>query len=197
MQGRGKGPPRPRRKGTKALTYLVVCLAGFACLAAYVWYQSYVAAAAAIAGQGSDAAATATAAAAATAVAAATGSTDMAGAAGPAGAVEGSLRGSAGGAGDAAVGNGAIASAAAAAEVEIPVRPAVNIPPVPRSGVPSHWTPVNVGGGRDPTVTLCKLDYDTYWRHPVSRFFAQEDTERTNELTECLLSPVLLSRLTD
>ena len=32
--------------------------------------------------------------------------------------------------------------------------------------MPSHWTPVNVGGGRDPSVTLCKLDYDTYWRHP-------------------------------
>ena len=49
---------------------------------------------------------------------------------------------------------------------QIAVRPAINIPPVPRSGVPSHWTPVNVGGGRDPAVTLCKLDYDSYWRHP-------------------------------
>lgn len=27
-----------------------------------------------------------------------------------------------------------------------PVRPAVNVPPVPRSGVPSHWTPISVGG---------------------------------------------------
>ena len=44
--------------------------------------------------------------------------------------------------------------------------PSINQPPVPRSGVPSHWTPITVGGGSDPTVTLCKLDYDTYWRNP-------------------------------
>jgi len=38
---------------------------------------------------------------------------------------------------------------------------AVLVPPVPRGGVPSHWTPVSVGRGKDPLVTLCKLDYDT------------------------------------
>ena len=44
--------------------------------------------------------------------------------------------------------------------------PSINQPPVPRSGVPSHWTPITVGGGSDPMVTLCKLDYDSYWRNP-------------------------------
>lgn len=42
----------------------------------------------------------------------------------------------------------------------------VNIPPVPKSGVPSHWTPIDVDFASDPRVTLCKLDYDTYWRNP-------------------------------
>ena len=44
--------------------------------------------------------------------------------------------------------------------------PSINQPPVPRSGVPSHWTPITVGGGSDPSITLCKLDYDSYWRNP-------------------------------
>uniref|UniRef100_A0A7S2H7V9 Sulfotransferase domain-containing protein n=1 Tax=Octactis speculum TaxID=3111310 RepID=A0A7S2H7V9_9STRA len=44
--------------------------------------------------------------------------------------------------------------------------PVVNIPPVPKNGVPSHWTPVSVGSGSDPTINLCKLDYDSYWRNP-------------------------------
>ena len=35
-------------------------------------------------------------------------------------------------------------------------------PPIPRSGVPSHWTPISIGRGRDPMVELCKLDYDSY-----------------------------------
>lgn len=54
--------------------------------------------------------------------------------------------------------------AAALAGISQPA--AVNEPLVPRSGVPSHWTPINVGGGRDPSITLCKLNYDTYWRNP-------------------------------
>jgi hypothetical protein len=41
-------------------------------------------------------------------------------------------------------------------------------PPIPMRGVPSHWTPISVGGGSDPAVTLCKLDYDSYWRAPSS-----------------------------
>jgi hypothetical protein len=45
---------------------------------------------------------------------------------------------------------------------------AINMPPVPLRGVPSHWTPISVGQGSDPTITLCKLDYDTYWRAPSS-----------------------------
>ena len=37
---------------------------------------------------------------------------------------------------------------------------------VPRAGVPSHWTPIGVGRGKDPIVELCKLNYDAYWRMP-------------------------------
>ena len=62
--------------------------------------------------------------------------------------------------------------ASATGEIPVPVaatnlkEAAVLAPPVPRTGVPSHWTPINVGSGPDPVVQLCKLDYDSYWRAP-------------------------------
>jgi hypothetical protein len=31
-------------------------------------------------------------------------------------------------------------------------KPAVNTPPVPRGGVPTHWTPIEIGRGADPKV---------------------------------------------
>jgi hypothetical protein len=55
-----------------------------------------------------------------------------------------------------------LAAAAAPAPAVDLRRPAVVVaPPVPRNGVPSHWTPINVGRGADPMVELCQLDYDT------------------------------------
>lgn len=38
--------------------------------------------------------------------------------------------------------------------------------------VPSQWTPISMGDGTDPNITLCKINYDMYWRDPqrLSKF---------------------------